>query len=149
MGCLVIIKARDRNVDENQRVKENMELHKEVERLQAEINCLNDHTRAETKRLTNLCEEAKRLQMEKAQEATSLNEEKNKLLSTIKELEKEVTCRGEDLTKATESFTQDATQSYLVGSEAALEQAATVHPTLDSLELCRGKTMVDGQLKED
>jgi len=56
---------------------------------------------------------------------------------------------GEDLTKATKSFKQDVAQAYLVGFEAALEQAAAVHPTLDFSELGPGKIMVDGQLRED
>jgi len=38
MGFLVIAKARDRKAAEDQRVKENVELQKEVERLRAEIN---------------------------------------------------------------------------------------------------------------
>jgi len=59
--------------------------------------------------------------MEKVQKATSFNEENNKLLSTIEELEKKVTRRGENLTKPTESFKQDVSQSYLVGFKAALE----------------------------
>jgi len=54
MGCLVITKARDRKAAEDQRVKDNVELQKEVERLQAEINRLNDHTRAEAKHLTRV-----------------------------------------------------------------------------------------------
>ena len=45
----------------------------------------------------------------------------------IEGLEKEVTNREETLTKATESL-KDVAQSYLVRFEAALEQAATVHP---------------------
>jgi len=45
--------------------------------------------------------------MEKAQEALSLNKERNKLLPTVEELEKEATYKGEDLTKATESFKQN------------------------------------------
>jgi len=107
-----------------------VELQKEVERLRDEINCLNNHTRAEAKRLRNLDEEAKRLQMEKAQETSSLNEERNKLLSMIEEVKKEATRRGEDLTKATKSFKQDVAQVYLVEFEATLEKAVTVHPTL-------------------
>jgi len=70
-------------------------------------------------------------------------------MSQIKGLEKEVTDRGEDLTKATKSFKQDVAQSYLVGFKTALTQAAAIHPTLDFLELGRGKTVVEGQLMED
>jgi len=51
--------------------------------------------------------------------------------------------------KATDSFKQDADQSYLVGFEEALEQTSTLHPTLDFSELSPGKIMVDGQLRDD
>ena len=59
MGCLVIAKARDRKVAEDQRVKENVKFQKEVERLRVEINRLNDLTRAETKHMIDPYEEAK------------------------------------------------------------------------------------------
>jgi len=36
-----------------------------------------------------------------------------------------------------------------VGFEAALEQAAVVHPSMDLSKLDLGKTMVDGQLRGD
>jgi len=116
-----------------------VELEKEFERLRAEINRLNNHTRVEAKHLTDLYVEAKRLQMEKAQKASSLNEKRSKLLSKIEELEKEATRRGEDLNNATKSFKQDGAQSYLVGFEATLDQAATIHPTLYFSELGPGK----------
>jgi len=64
-------------------------------------------------------------------------------------LKKKVTSRGEDLIKATESFKQDAAQSYLVRFEATLEQIVVVHPTLDLSELDPGKIVVDGQLRGD
>jgi len=67
----------------------------------------------------------------------------------IEGLEKEVSCQGETLTKAIESFKQDADQSHLIGFEATLEQATIVHPTLYFSELGSSKTMVDGQLRED
>jgi len=50
-----------------------------------------------------------------------LAKEKGKLLTEIEELKKEVTRKGEDLIKAINSLKQDATQSYLVGFEAALK----------------------------
>jgi len=109
---------------------------------------LNNHARAEATRLTDLHEETKRLLAEKAQEALSLAEEKDKLLSKIEELENDVSRREKDLTKARESFKQDNAQSYLVGFEAAIEQASTLHPDLVS-ELGPGKTVVDGQLRYD
>jgi len=110
MACLVDAKAKDRRSVENQRIKENMELQKEVECLQAEIN-----------RVNNLHQETKRIQAEKAQDALILAEERSKILSKVKELKKEVSHRGENLTNATKPFKQDATQSYFVGFEAALE----------------------------
>jgi len=67
--------------------------------------------------------------------ASSLAEEKNKLLTEIEELKKEVTRKGEDLIKATDSFKQDVARSYLVEFEAALEQVAVVHLTMDLSEL--------------
>jgi len=42
MDCQVIAKARDRKAAEDQRVKENEKLRKEVEHLRVEINRLND-----------------------------------------------------------------------------------------------------------
>jgi len=39
--ALVDVKAKDRKSVEDQRIKENMELHKEVERFQAKINRLS------------------------------------------------------------------------------------------------------------
>jgi len=143
---LVIVKARDRKSAEDQRA---VELQREVKRLRAEIKCMKDQTRAETACLINLHKETKRLPAEKAQEASSLTEERSKLMSQIEGLEKEVTRRGEDLTKATKSFKHDVAQSYLVGFEVAFEQGETVHSTLDFLELGLGKTVVKGQIMED
>jgi len=54
-----------------------MELHKEEERLQGEIN-----------RLIGLHQEVERLKGEKTQEASSLAEERNKLLTKVEELKK-------------------------------------------------------------
>ena len=55
MACLVDVKEKDRKAVEDQRVKENTELHKEVERLLAEI-----------KRLSGMRNEVERLRAEKA-----------------------------------------------------------------------------------
>jgi len=131
-----------------------MEFHKKVERLQAEIKRLTDihqetePLRTENNHLNDLYQEAKWLQTEKTQEASSLFEERSKILSEVKELN-EITRKEEELTKVIESFKQDAAQSYLVGFKAALEQVAVVHPSLDFWELDPGKTMVDGQLRKD
>jgi len=97
MASLVNAKAKDRKVVEDQRVKENMELHKEVERLQTEI-----------KRFSGLHQEVKRLRAEKTQKASSLVEENNKLLIEVDELKKELTRKIEDLIRAPNSFKQDA-----------------------------------------
>jgi len=48
-----------------------------------------------------------------------------------------------------ESFKQDASQSYLIEFEAAIEQDSALHPNLDYSELGPGKTVVDGQLRDD
>jgi len=113
-----------------------MEFHKEVERLQVES-------------LSGLHQEAEQLRAEKTQEASNLAEENNKLLTEVDELKNKLTCKGEDLIKAIDSFKQDASPSYLVGFEAALEQAAVVHPSMDLSELDSGKIVVDGQLRGD
>jgi len=138
LTCLVNVKAKDKKRVEDQRIKENMELHKELEHLQAEVN-----------RLSGLHQEVERTRAEKTQEALSLVEEKRKLSNEFEDLKKEVTRKGEDLVKATDSFKQDSAQSYLVGFEAALEQAAVVHPTIDFLELDPSKIMVNGKLVGD
>jgi len=96
MACLVDAKAKDQKAVDDQRVKENMELHKEVECLQYEI-----------KRLSVMHKEAERLRAEKTQEASSLTEENNKLLTEVDEQKKELTCKGVNLVKATDSFKQD------------------------------------------
>jgi len=85
LACLVDVKEKDWKTVEDQKIKENMELHKEVKHLQAEIN-----------RLSGLYQEAKRLRAEKIQEALSLAGEKSKLLTKVEEM-KEVTQKGEDL----------------------------------------------------
>jgi len=53
-----------------------------------------------------------------------LAEERNKLLVEVDKLKGELTRKDEVLAKATKSFKQDVAQSYLVGFEAALEQAS-------------------------
>jgi len=58
MGFLVIAKTRDRRVAEDQRIQENMELHKEIERLQSELKHSN-----------GLHKKAKQLRAKKTKEA--------------------------------------------------------------------------------
>jgi len=138
LACLVDVKAKDRKTIEDQRIKEKMEFHKEVERLHAEIN-----------RLSSLHQEVERLRAKKTQEALSLPKEKSNLSNEVEDLKKEVNRKEEDLAKATDSFKQDVAKSYLVGFEAALEQAAVVHPTIDLSTLDLGKTVVNGKLVVD
>jgi len=57
--------------------------------------------------------------------------------------------KEEEFSRSTDSFKEDATQSYLVGFEATLEQATIVHPTKDFSELDMGKNVVDGKLVGD
>jgi len=57
--------------------------------------------------------------------------------------------KEEDSNNMIEFLKDDATQSFLDGFETALEQATVVHPTMDLSALDLGKTVVDGQLRED
>jgi len=135
MGCLVVTKMRDRRVVEDQRIQENVELRKEIERLQFELKHSNI-----------LQQEVERLQAEKAkeaadraQEAASLAEERNKVLAEVDNLKGELSRKDEDLVKTTKSFKEDAAQSYLVRFEEAIEQASTLHPNLTSQNSVRVK----------
>jgi len=73
----VNVKAKDRKRAEDQRFKENMELHQEVERLRPEVNHLGVA-------LAN-----------KTQEGLVLVEEKSKLSIEIEDLKKEMTRKEE------------------------------------------------------
>ena len=120
LACLVNVKVKDKKRDEDQRIKENMELHKEVERLQDDVN----HFSGLQQKVERLWTEANCQDValaEKTQEALSLDEEKRELSNEVEDLKKKVTCKEEDLTKTTETFKQDATQSYLVAFKNALE----------------------------
>jgi len=105
-----------------------MELHQEVERLRAEVNCLGVA-------LTD-----------KTQEGLVLADKKRKLSKEIEVLKRELTHKEKDFFKATNSFKENVAQSYLVGFEAALEQATVVHPAIDFSELDLDKTVVEGKL---
>jgi len=63
-------------------------------------------------------------------------------LAEVGKLKRELTRKDEDLAKTTKSFKQDVVQSYLVGFKAAVEQASTLHPTLDFLEFNPGKSLL-------
>jgi len=75
--------------------------------------------------------------------------EKSKFSNEVEDLKKEVTCKGEDFAKATDSFKQDVVQSYPFGFEAALEQTTIIRPTIDFSELNPGKTVVGRRLVGD
>jgi len=142
MGCLVVAKTRALRATEDQRIQENVELHKEINRLQFELT----HSKG-------LHQEAERLRIEKTkkasnrvQEAASMVKERNKLLAKVDKLKGELTRKDEVFVKATKSFKQDVAQPYLVGFEAALEQASTLHPDLDFSDL---GPRVDAQLRDD
>jgi len=64
-----------------------------------------------------------------------LAEERNTLLAEVDKLKRELTVKDETFAQTTDSFKKDVAQSYLVGFEAAVEQATTIHPSLDFTEL--------------
>ncbi|KAK7373457.1 hypothetical protein VNO80_06865 [Phaseolus coccineus] len=138
--------------DSSSQRQKNLELRKRIERLQSELQ----HSQG-------LLQEAEQLQAEKSkeaadrareaadrgQEAASLTKEKNSLLDEVDKLKRDLTLKDETLAKATNSFKEDVVQSCLVGFEAAVGQASAFHPTLDFTEHDLGKTLVDGQLRDD
>ena len=89
----------------------------------------------------------------KTQEGLVLAEEKSKLSNKIEDLKKEkeveMTHKQRKFSKVVDSLKDDATQSFIVWFETALEQAAIVHPTVDFFELNLYKSIVDGKLVED
>jgi len=103
LACVVNVKAKDWKRAEDQRFKQNLELHQEFECLQDEFNRLGVA-------LAN-----------KTQEELVWAEEKGKLFNEIESLKKYMTCKEEYFSKVVDSFKEDTTQSYLVGFEAALE----------------------------
>jgi len=124
---LINVKVKDRKKAEDRRVKENMEFHQEVERLRVEVNRSGVALAVKT------------------QEGLALAEEKRTLSNEVEDLKKEMMRKEEDFSKATDPFKEDATQSYIVGFKAALEQATVVHP-VDFSEVDLGKIVVDGKL---
>ena len=94
LTCLINIKAKDWKRAEDQTVKENMELHQEVERLWAEVNCLGVAL------------------ADKAQKGLVLAEEKRKISNEVEDLKNEMMRKEKDFSKATNSFQEDVTQSY-------------------------------------
>jgi len=65
------------------------------------------------------------------------------------DLKEELARKDEDFANTTEAFKLDAAQSYLVGFEATIEQASRLHPEIDYSELGPGKTVIDGQLRDE
>jgi len=70
-------------------------------------------------------------------------------LAEVDKLKRELILEDKTFSKTTDSHKQDVGQSYLVGFEAVVEQATTLHPSLDFTELGPGKIVVDGQLRDD
>jgi len=62
---------------------------------------------------------------------------------------KESWLEDEELAKETEACKQDVAQAYLVGFEATIEHASGLYPDIDYSQLVLGKTVVDGQLKDE
>jgi len=112
LTCLVNFKVKDWKRAKDQRVKQNMVLHQEVERLRDKVNHLGVA-------LTN-----------KTQEGLVLAGKKRKLSKEIEDLKRELTRKEEDFSKDTNSFKEDVAQAYHVGFEATLEQAIVVHPAI-------------------
>ncbi|KAL9325373.1 hypothetical protein ACSQ67_006018 [Phaseolus vulgaris] len=73
----------------------------------------------------------------------------SKIESLKKEIGEEITRKEGEFTKMVDSLKDDTTQSFIVGFETALEQASSVHPTVDFIELNPCKSIVDGKLVED
>jgi len=120
-------------------------LHKEIDRLQSKVKHSNG-LHQETQQLRT---EKNKEAVDRAQEQASLTEERNKLLAKVEKLGRELTRKDDVLAKASKSLKQDVAQSYLVGFEATIKQALALHPDLDFSDLGPGKTMVDGQLRDD
>jgi len=148
LTSLVNVKVKDWKRAKDQRIKEDMEHHQEVERLQVEVNCLGG-LQQEVERLQT---EANRLDVDlanKTQEGLSLSEERSKISNEIEDLKKELIRKEKDFTMATNSFKKDVAQFYLVGFKDALERATIINSTIDFLELDSGKTVIDGKLVGD
>ena len=71
------------------------------------------------------------------------------ILENIRDREKDMARKEVDLSKMIDPLKDDVTQSYVVGFEATMEQAAIVHPSVDFSELSPCKAMVDGKLIEE
>jgi len=70
-------------------------------------------------------------------------------MAEIENLKKEKAHKEENVAKTIEALKDDAPRSFLAGFEPTLEQATIVHPTLYLSALNPGKTVVDGQLREE
>jgi len=60
-----------------------------------------------------------------------------------------LTRKDGDLAEATEAFKMDVAQSYLVGFEANITHASGLHSEIHYSQLGPGKTVVDGQLRDE
>jgi len=88
----------------------------------------------------------------KTKEGLFLTKEKTDLAVMVNILEKmgdqeeEMDCKEVELSKIIDTLKDDVTQAYVVGFEAAMEQATIVHPSLNFSELSPCKAVVDGKL---
>ena len=131
MGCLAISKTKARKVAKDQKVQQNLLLCKKMEHLQFELQ----HSKGLLQEVEWLQAEKYKEVADRAQEADRLAEERNTLLAEVDKLKRELTVKDETFAQTTDSFKKDVAQSYLVGFEAAVEQATTIHPSLDFTEL--------------
>ena len=67
-------------------------------------------------------------------------------MGEIEGLKKTIAFKEENSAKIINSLTEDATKSFLVGFEIALEQTTVVQHTMDLSKLDPGKTVVDDRL---
>jgi len=66
-----------------------------------------------------------------AKEKTDLDNKVNILEKKMGEREEEMAYKETEFSKSINTLKDDATQSYIVGFEAVMEQAALVHPSMN------------------
>lgn len=82
-----------------------------------------------------------------------MSNEKNNFAKKVDTLEKKMGAQEEEIayketkfSKTINTVKDDATQSYIVGFEAAMEQVALLHPSVDFSEFSPCKSVVNGKL---
>ena len=140
-SCLTATKMKERKAAEDLKAQEISELRKEMEHLQSELQYTKDLQQEDERHLAET--------KEATSQAQDAAKERSRLFSEIDKLKGELVQKDEYLTKETEACKQDAAQSYLVGFEAAIEQASGLHPEIDYSQLNPGKTVVNGQLRDE